>query len=1075
MNTNTPNTTPGWTCRGLLGLAALCLALATQVCWGATLVNLDATQLPEGPLATWDNTGTLEGDFTSAGTTVPQVVKAKAGKGLQFISTAHYIGPVPPTTVTGNGSRTVEAWVYDTTQQPEETVFAWGRRGADGINCSFGHGTGALFGAVGHWGGADIGWSQTEGENITYNEWTYIVYTYDGPSQTTTVYHNGAYANTETLGTPLNTAAVDTSGAPLHFRVARQNNGNGAVSTTGVGDIIIGRIRVHDVALSDADVFAKYNAEVDDFIERDTDGDLMPDWWEALYPAFLNPNDNADAALDQDADGLSNVGEYQNKTLPDNPDTDADGAKDGAEVDRTDGGSPAPTDPLKPDTDGDGLRDGVETDTGDYQSPQDTGTDPLAIDTDLDTYADWQEILEGSDPTDALSTPEKGVMLVLLDATKLPAGPLPVWANTGVFPGDFNARDSQEPPQVTTILGVNGVRFDGSDFYTGPIAPIWMTGNGAHTVEAWVYNPSLATEETVFAWGRRGVGDGSNCSFNHGTDPAYGAVGHWGAPDIGWDGKYDAGTWTHIAYTWDPTSTWQNVYHNGQPANSESLPDGLSIHATDTSGNPLPFRVATQSNDNGGPNTDLEGSMTIAKIAVYDYALDDATILQHYTADAKAFGLTDDDNDGMPTIYELLYPAFLDPNDNTDAAKDQDNDGLTNLEEYQNGTQPDNPDTDDDGLSDGTEIKTTFTRALVSDTDEDGLNDSQEGTAGTDPLNPDFDGDSYADGLEVARGSDPKSYDSSPSFDQPVAIIDVDASALDLGQLPYWPNNGAMKGRFKAGTPTPTVEVVAGVKAVTLNGTNYYSGPVSPTWMVGNSARTVEAWVYNPVIPDEETVFSWGRRGGDDGSNCAFNHGLNGTYGAVGHWGAADVGWNGTISASQWNHIAYTYDPGTYLAIVYSGGQAANTNDIYTTLAGEGLNTHGVNDTPEPDALPLTFLIAAQHDSNGAVTEGLRGALSIARIRVYDQALSAEAIAQIYSAEVAKYTAIAIDSITYNADADTLIVTWNTTVAGAKYDVLATSILGTAWTPVATGIPEGTYTDHPSVAGPRRYYKIRLQ
>ena len=109
--------------------------------FSATLVSLDATDLPEGPLNTWTNKGSTTGDFTSAGTTPPRVVTAKAGKGVQFSPTAHYIGPVAPESVTGDRSRTVEAWVYNPTQQGEETVFAWGRRGADVLNCSFGHGT----------------------------------------------------------------------------------------------------------------------------------------------------------------------------------------------------------------------------------------------------------------------------------------------------------------------------------------------------------------------------------------------------------------------------------------------------------------------------------------------------------------------------------------------------------------------------------------------------------------------------------------------------------------------------------------------------------------------------------------------------------------------------------------------------------------------------------------------------------------------------------------------------------------------------------------------------------------------
>ncbi len=49
----------------------------------------------------------------------------------------------------------------------------------------------------------------------------------------------------------------------------------------------------------------------------------------------------------------------------------------------------------------------------------------------------------------------------------------------------------------------------------------------------------------------------------------------------------------------------------------------------------------------------------------------------------------------------------------------------------------------------------------------------------------------------------------------------------------------------------------------------------------------------NPSIASEETIVSWGKRGGPEGTNMAFNYGNDGRYGAVGHWGGDtfDVGW----------------------------------------------------------------------------------------------------------------------------------------------------------------------------------------
>jgi len=63
------------------------------------------------------------------------------------------------------------------------------------------------------------------------------------------------------------------------------------------------------------------------------------------------------------------------------------------------------------------------------------------------------------------------------------------------------------------------------------------------------------------------------------------------------------------------------------------------------------------------------------------------------------FYVADTDGDGMPDSYELLY---TNPPSGTalNAGDDLEPDGLTNLQEYQTGTDPTNPDTDGDTLQD---------------------------------------------------------------------------------------------------------------------------------------------------------------------------------------------------------------------------------------------------------------------------------------------------------------------------------------------------------------------------------------
>jgi hypothetical protein len=101
---------------------------------------------------------------------------------------------------------------------------------------------------------------------------------------------------------------------------------------------------------------------------------------------------------DLDGDGMANAREVEAGYNVSNPDMDADGLTDGAEVNQY--GS----DPQNPDSDGDGVRDGVEIQQG---------TDPTASDTDGDGLADPLEATLGTNPTNDL-TPVWLVVGILL-------------------------------------------------------------------------------------------------------------------------------------------------------------------------------------------------------------------------------------------------------------------------------------------------------------------------------------------------------------------------------------------------------------------------------------------------------------------------------------------------------------------------------------------------------------------------------------------------------------------------------------------------------------------------------------
>src|SRR5438270_2676798 len=84
---------------------------------------------------------------------------------------------------------------------------------------------------------------------------------------------------------------------------------------------------------------------------------------------------------------------------------------------------------------------------------------------------------------------------------------------------------------------------------------------------------------------------------------------------------------------------------------------------------------------------------------------------------------------GIPDDWAIAHG--LDPNDPAMPFEDPDHDGLTNLQEFQNGTDPHNADSDGDGLTDGQEVLIYHTSPLLLSTDGTGIPDGVEVQTGT--------------------------------------------------------------------------------------------------------------------------------------------------------------------------------------------------------------------------------------------------------------------------------------------------------------------------------------------------------
>jgi hypothetical protein len=109
------------------------------------------------------------------------------------------------------------------------------------------------------------------------------------------------------------------------------------------------------------------------------------------------------------------------------------------------------------------------------------------------------------------------------------------------------------------------------------------------------------------------------------------------------------------------------------------------------------------------------------------------------------------------------------PGEDLDTA-DFDDDGLSNQDEVETGlyhTDPLDPDTDGDGMPDGWEVESqlapTAATDATGDPDQDGLTNLEEYRNASDPRDGDSDGDGLANSYEVAQDTDP--YDADTDHD----------------------------------------------------------------------------------------------------------------------------------------------------------------------------------------------------------------------------------------------------------------------------------------------------------------------
>ncbi|KKN37132.1 hypothetical protein LCGC14_0766600 [marine sediment metagenome] len=391
----------------------------------------------------------------------------------------------------------------------------------------------------------------------------------------------------------------------------------------------------------------------------DSDGDGLTDFFEVLEGGGLDPTSN-----DTDSDGLSDFEEFYGLTDPLNNDSDSDGLLDGEEI------NIYGTNPLLNDSDLDGLSDGDEINIH--------GTNPLTNDTDSDGLFDSEEI--NIYFTNPLNNDTDSDNLFDLEEILL--------YNTDPLNHDTDSDSLTDGDEVFI-------------FFTDPLLADTDSDGLTDGDEINIYSTDPLSADTD----SDGLTDGDELN-THNTDPTNDDTDLDTLPD-GWEVINLLDPLTNDSAL-DPDNdlltNLEEFQFNTHPFNNDTDSDGLldgvevNIHNTDP--------LQEDSDSDGlldGAEVNIHNTDPLQEDTDSDGLFDGEEVNIHNTDPLQE----DTDLDLMPDKWEvdnLLNPLV------NDTMLDPDTDLLMNILEYQLGTNPQDPDTDDDGWIDGDEV-------LVYDTD----------------------------------------------------------------------------------------------------------------------------------------------------------------------------------------------------------------------------------------------------------------------------------------------------------------------------------------------------------------------
>lgn len=516
----------------------------------------------------------------------------------------------------------------------------------------------------------------------------------------------------------------------------------------------------------------------------DSDGDQLSDAMERKVAGNLFVLTSR--AADPDVDGLTTGDELSLGTSPVSFDSDSDGLGDGHEL-------MLGTDPNQADSDADGMLDGDEASNG---------LDPLQHDAMLDAdaagYPNIFELRSGGSPSDSAVYPTPDVIVSLttgddspidhiypslstaLSAASSRSGPQILLLEPGVYTGPQNRTltvwHNQDQPVL--LIGRDGAaktildaEFHGGliSFWTDTaLTSLTLMNSSSYGIST--YHDGRFRIDNVLMMGHFDLNSRYALDLNQGTDIHIVSSTFFDNGTSGAEIRLCTDGEVHL----DGVAVWKNA-----SGTSVRICPGTIVHASHSIVKGTTFPGAGNLPGDLDPRITPEGRLwwdsplRAAAQPITRFDLD----LEPRIPSSPDIGVdqwTDADGDGVVDFWEMVHFSSLSTATST---TDTDSDGLLDLLERRQMTDPNRLDTDDDllpdgfevwlgtdplrpdattirqdtngdGVLDGLAIQLGHLQAETEDTDGDGLSNRIEINRGLDPLNPDSDGDGVQDSVD---------------------------------------------------------------------------------------------------------------------------------------------------------------------------------------------------------------------------------------------------------------------------------------------------------------------------------------